>query len=30
MEFILDTNIYDEADIDKDFIQEAKKRKMRG
>lgn len=27
MEFILDTNIYDEADLDKDWLQEAKKRK---
>ena len=30
MEFILDTNIYDEADVDKDWLQEAKKRKLNG
>ncbi len=30
MEFILDTNIYDEADQTKDWLQEAKKRKLKG
>lgn len=30
MEFILDTNIYDEADLTKDWLQEAKKRKLKG
>jgi CBS domain containing-hemolysin-like protein len=30
MEVILDTNIYDEADITKDWLEEAKKRKLKG